>query len=99
MKKTLLIAALSMIVAAPAFAGDASKDGRGNTDRKNFKTKFHSMDTNNDGMLDKDEIAKSKHPDMLMKADTDGDGMMSKDEFVTYKENVMNHESMKRGGM
>lgn len=69
-----------------AFEGcsaDDDKDGLGKCEEEKLGTDPNNPDTDNDGLIDGDEVLKYKtNP---LKADTDGDGLSDGDEVMKYK--------------
>ena len=63
----------------------ASSDGKGYQGHKHQgHKKFSLMDTNNDGLLSKEELL-SFHEQRFTLIDADGDGLVSKNEIKSYR--------------
>ncbi len=90
MKKTLLMAAVAVCMAAPAFAMDAS-----DADMKAMAEHCMKMgDANGDGMMSKEEMMAMSEK-MFTDSDTNKDGMASLDEITAAHKKDM--EEMKAG--
>jgi hypothetical protein len=78
MKRTYLMAAVALVASALVVnAQDAQRPRRGGGGGGN--SLFAALDTNKDGVLDADEIAKA--PEALKKLDKNGDGKITRDEL------------------
>jgi len=94
---TLFVGAL---LAAPlVFAQAAKMDGApGNSSRASLDASMARLDTNNDGMLSRDEAKGNKR---LAKAfdriDSNKDGMLSRDELVAFQGKAKARRAAKKG--
>ena len=88
----VFVALVLMEMVGSGWAADQSESGQPGqrAPRMMCRDRFDAMDTNHDGVVNKDEFMAFRHPgghgkEVFKSMDTNGDGVLTKDEFCAGK--------------